>query len=149
MPHLKITTKKCPCCNYEYQETKFYNTVTKTRGKYVSKVIDGKPTILTSDDEWTLARLNTKMFRPNQDTINKLLESNKIEYINQPYEEEIFDRTEITKGDKEFIYINIPNSVPARIGGTPRKISYLGMFCPKCGVFLNIDICTHFEEKII
>ena len=64
--------------------------------------------------------------------------------ITEWFKEDLVD-TEVIKGS-EFKIIKIPDDA-IREGDYNTKVQYLGMFCPNCGVFLDIDICTTTTNK--
>lgn len=58
----------------------------------------------------------------------------------------------VIKGDEDFEYVYHENDpMNERFGGDPIEIDNdcVGMFCPKCGIFLNDNICTKYVEKEI
>ncbi|MCI8362409.1 MAG: hypothetical protein HFJ41_04670 [Clostridia bacterium] len=58
----------------------------------------------------------------------------------------------VIKGDQDFEYVYRKSSpMEEYFGGNPTKNHHncIGMFCPKCGIFLNDNICTKFEKKEI
>lgn len=59
---------------------------------------------------------------------------------------EVLVRREVVKG-KEFKFIERPSHRLPREGDPYFKIHYLGMFCPQCGVFLDIDTCTVNKQE--
>ena len=54
--------------------------------------------------------------------------------------------SKVIEGDVDFKMLENPTNMFSREGDPYTKVNYLGMFCPKCGVFLDIDICTQTKE---
>lgn len=59
----------------------------------------------------------------------------------------------ITKGDQDFEYIYHEDNNPMEecFGGSSVELhrKCIGMFCPKCEIFLNDKICSKYEEEEI
>lgn len=142
MAKKKIITQHCPCCNYTYQITTFFRDEVKIKKELKSKEVDGKELI----GKIQMAKLNFK-FLQTGGIMDDFKDS--CEVIEIPYTVEVKGETKVTQGKKPFNRLPEPDTTPMVIGGPPRRISYLGMFCPECGVFLNIETCTTItEEKI-
>ena len=60
--------------------------------------------------------------------------------------ENVLIRREVING-KEFKMIESPSQTLPREGDLDYRIDYLGMFCPQCGVFLDIDTCTVNKQE--
>ncbi len=121
MTKIKITTKTCPLCGYIYKRIQKYEIVEKQIAHMFS---------------FNLAFDNLK--ESISDKKDKLVEECKEDTV--------------TKGDQDFEYVyHKGNPMNEYYGGEPEKIysDCIGMFCPKCGIFLNDNICTKYVEKEI
>lgn len=142
MAKKKIVTRHCPCCNYTYQVTTFFNDEIKHKKFLKEKELEGKEPL--SKTEKALIQME---FATNGTIDDKYKDF--IEIIDNPYTVEVKGETKVTKGDKPFSLLQKPDSRPPVFGGPSRSISYIGMFCPQCGVFLNIETCTTTSEECI
>lgn len=142
MAKKKIITQHCPCCDYTYQLTTFFRDEVKVKKVLRAKEVDGQELISRTQ----MAMINFEFLQTGV-IMDKFKDS--CEVIENSYTVEEKDETKITQGKKPFKRLPTPNTSPMVLGGPPRSISYLGMFCPECGVFLNIETCTTTtEEKI-
>ncbi len=142
MAKKKIVTRHCPCCNYTYQLTTFFRDEVKVKKELKAKEVDGKELI----GKIQMAKINFH-FQRTGIVMRDLKDS--CEVIETPYTVEVKDKTKVTQGEKPFNELPEPYAGPMVIGGPPHRTTYLGMFCPECGVFLNIETCTTItEEKI-
>lgn len=56
----------------------------------------------------------------------------------------------VIQGDEDFKYVyHETGPMKEYYGGDPIYQDCIGMFCPKCGVFLNDNLCTKYEETEI
>lgn len=61
------------------------------------------------------------------------------------YYTEFLEKKEIIKGT-EFKMVEYSSKIYNSKGDWYSKTKYLGMFCPRCGVFMDIDTCTESKE---
>lgn len=137
MARIEITRKVCPVCGYVYERKKTYKM-----GYEKIAQPKHKNTILTQEEiEYAKKHPNSK--------INK----HKIKWVISNEETEFCAEDIVTQGKEDFEYWEEEKIEPhtIRYGGPPTRIyiNRYGMFCPKCGVFLNHKICTTHEEQNI
>ena len=130
MGRVVITTKRCPCCKYEYQKTEYYKMIEEMEEKQVPKVKNGKPIKLTIEEQFAVA------MDPYGEIAQKKMKWKKV-----PTQVEKFDREEITKGKEDFIPIEVVTEM--------FNTTTIGMECPNCGIHMSINKCTTREEKNI
>lgn len=130
MSRVVITTKKCPCCQYQYQETEYYKIVEEIVDKQVPRIKNGKPIEIDEWDSYAIA----------MDPYGKIAQK-KMKWVKVPKQVEKFDRKEITKGEEDFSPVTVVTELS--------EVTTIGMECPNCGVYMNFGKCTTKEEKDI
>lgn len=125
MARVEIHRQSCPVCKYVYEIRNYFCMQNQ------------KKPIMTPRDN-SQEHINPKDFEPNNTCI----------YVPNYERKEVIYNTKITQGDEEFKKLVLPN-IDKNSDGYVNSITVntLGMFCPKCGVFLNVDICSSFEKK--
>lgn len=137
-----ITTKRCPCCGYEYQITETHKDETIDEKIVVSKMKDGKN--LASYDEVMLARIKVNTTGVLKGQLAKVCE-----VITKKSTREIFYSSVVTKGTEPFEVIKDSFDPDPVFGGPPQKVVNIIESCPKCGVLVKTAKCTTTtEEKI-
>ena len=135
-----ITTKRCPCCKYEYQETRYFKDVEVEEERVISKIRNGKE--IADRETLEMANISLNINGVLLATYKKTCKIIKKKVL----KENAVSNKEVTKGDEDFIKLEAPSENDI-FGGDPIPVNYLGMFCPRCGIFMNIDICTTIEEE--
>lgn len=88
MAKVIVTTRRCPCCKYEYEKKDIYKDQEKPKKRYKSKTTGE----ITDIDE--------RYFEHNWRF--ELEVSRKYDVITEMVPEEVFDISKVTKGDKDF-----------------------------------------------
>lgn len=125
MARVEIYRQSCPVCKYEYEIRNYFKEQTIR-----------KPIITPRDN--LKEHINPRDFEPN----NTCVFTPNYETVETKY------NTKITKGDepfKDFVLPNIDKTEDGFVNSVALKT--IGIFCPKCGVFLDKDICSSFEKK--
>lgn len=121
MAKLKITTKTCPLCGYIYKRMKKYEMVEKE----IDSMFD---------------------FSFDIDILKGSKNVRKTKLVEECTEDTVI------KGDQDFDHVYHKGyPMEEHYGGDPIRIrrDCIGMFCPKCGIFLNDNTCTKYEEEEI
>lgn len=121
MAKVKITTKTCPLCRYTYKRMQKYEMVEKE----IDPAFD---------------------FSLVFDNLKESKNVKKTKSVQECTEDKVIH------GDEDFKYVyHETDPMNEYYGGDSIKIhrDCIGMFCPKCGVFLNDNLCTKYEETEI
>lgn len=145
------TTNRCPVCGYEYQVSKFFEDEEKTERKVVLKRTMEKKLEKMNEIEGMMLLSEVAMANTEFQRIGIISESakSKCKIVRESYTEEVFNKEEVTKGEDAFLKVEYPLEEDTFFGGPSKPVDYFGMFCPKCGVFLNINTCTTVTEDKI
>lgn len=133
MAKVIVTTRRCPCCKYEYQQEDIYKDEDKPKKRYKSK----------STGE--IIDIDERHFEHSWRFELKI--SREYDVITEMVPEEVFDNSKVTKGDKDFKSLVTVLTGLSEDGDFDGYSKSLGMFCPNCGVFLDTNICTTVSEK--
>ena len=125
MAKLKITTKTCPLCGYIYKRMKKYEMVN----------VEIDPLFDFFYEPKFISEL-TDLGIPEPVKPTKLVEK--------------CTEDKVIQGDEDFKYVyHETDPMNEYYGGDPIYQDCIGMFCPKCGIFLNDNTCTKYEEEEI
>ena len=126
MAKIIVTTRRCPCCKYEYQQEDIYKDEYEPKKRFKSKKTGKVKDIEDAEYHFQRSRQFKKQILELYDEITEMVPK------------EIFDTSKVTKGDEDFKSVV---TVSTEFSGV------VGMFCPNCGVFLDSDICSTVSEK--
>lgn len=135
MARVEIKVQRCPCCGYEYQKRIYYKDVEHEEKEIVSRVRNGKD-LATSD----VVENAKSCFVFNGYLPEYLRKMCKV--ITKKVIKKEFDRVEVIKGTEPFKVQSIGSNALVQTDDLPISGEKIGMFCPKCGIFMDYNKCT-------
>ena len=135
MARVEIQIQRCPCCGYEYQKRIYYKDVEHEEKEIVSRVRKGKklatPDVVENAKTcFAFGGYLPEYFKKTCKVITKKVSKKE------------FDRVEVTKGTEPFKVQSISANALVQINNLPVSGEKIGMFCPKCGIFMDYNRCT-------